>query len=223
MVVLFVIATVLAFIIIDYFVQHRQAQLAPAGVPSIPQQQLFSTTNDLLLPDGIFSTDGHLWSELSHQGSLNVGVDPFLLNALGTVDQIHLPQKGEQVKKGDELFILQTGDKKLKVRAPFSGIVEKTSKAVENGVSNNIRDLWSVRIKPENLPETIKSFRVGHIAHEWMKNEINHFRDFLSSFSPDPHLALTMQDGGLPISGSLATLDNDAWNKFETEFLYVEK
>lgn len=223
MVVLFVIATVLTFIIIDYFVQHRQAQLAPAGMPAVQSRPLYSSTDDLLLPEGIFSANGHLWGELSHHGSIKVGIDPFLLNAVGKVDRIHLPQKGEQVKKGDELFILQTGDKKIKVRAPFSGIVEKTSTSVEDSPSKNIRDLWSVRIKPENLPETINSFRVGHVAKEWMKNEINHFRDFLSSFSTDPHLALTMQDGGLPVSGALITLDDVAWGKFETEFLSVEK
>ncbi len=223
MVVLFVIATVLTFIIIDYVVQHRQAQLALAGAPAVRQRTLFTSAEDLLLPDGIFSTNGHLWSELSHHGSLKVGIDPFLLNAIGKVDQIHLPEKGKKIEKGDELFALQSGDRKIRVRAPFSGIVEKTSNAIENSPSTNIRELWSVRIKPENLADTITSFRVGHVAREWMKNEINHFRDFLSSFANDPHLALTMQDGGLPLAGSLSTLNENAWTKFETEFLYVEK
>jgi glycine cleavage system H protein len=224
MVVLFVIATVLTFIIIDYFVQQREAQLAPAGGPHLAQApQLFSSADDMLLPDGIFSANGHLWGELRHHGSLNVGIDPFLLNAMGRVDQVHLPQKGERVNKGDELFILQTGENKVHVRAPFSGIIERTNKSIEDVASKNIRDTWTVRIKPDNLPETIKSFRVGHVAKEWMKNEINHFRDFLSSFSNDPHLALTMQDGGLPVAGALATLNDDAWKKFEIEFLAVEK
>jgi len=225
MVVLFVIATVLTFIIIDYVVQHRQAQLAPAGAANALQHSvsLFSSPDELLLPEGIFSTGGHLWSELSQHGSLKVGIDPFLLHALGKVDRIHLPQNGEQVKKGDELFVLQTGEKRIKVRSPFSGIIEKTNSAIETNPTKNVRDFWSVLIKPDDLPETIKSFRVGHVAQKWMKEEIARFRDFISSFSLDPQLASTMQDGGVPVSGALTVLDDTACQKFETEFLSVEK
>ena len=224
MVVLFVIATVLTFIIIDYFVQHRQAQLAPAGIATpAAQKPMFASVEDFFLPAGLFSSNSHVWGELSHHGTLQVGIDPFLLNALGAIDRVNLPQPGETIKKGDVLFHLHVGDQSVHVRAPFSGIVEKTNKAIEKNQKTNVRNLWAVRIKPDNISDTIKAFRVGHEAKEWMKEEIAKFREFLTSFTADPQLAFTMQDGGIPVTGSLATLDDDAWKKFETEFLAVEK
>jgi hypothetical protein len=60
--------------------------------------------------------------------------------------------------------------------------------------------------------------RVGKEAKEWLMNEMNRLREFLSAQTAEPAYA-TLQDGGVPAEGVLQQMDVDSWSKFEQEFI----
>ena len=87
---------------------------------------------------------------------------------------------------------------------------------------------WSDRcyeifeVEPENLPGYLKRLKIGHEAKEWMKQEMDRFKEFLNDMSTPGELVPVMQDGGLPAPGVLQEFDKETWKKFEEEFLHQE-
>ena len=101
MTAILVILTILAFIGVDAVVmalrRHRVAvpmamQLTPMLEPRPPQ--------------GIFLDPRHAWVRITTDGTLRVGIDDFLSEALGEVEAVEAPPRGAQVKRGDPLLKL---------------------------------------------------------------------------------------------------------------------
>lgn len=181
--------------------------------------------DDIAVADGLFYAPGHSYAALSAQGILNFGIDDFLRRAIGSVDSLELPLLDTKVKRGDPLFSVYKGDKKLTVPAPVNGTVKSFNPEVlrhpayTTGRSHN----WVVSIKPDDLSADLPRLTIGQRARAWMSNEIGRLRDFLAAATPQPGLAgQTLLDGGLPVEGALEYLDEKAWQRFSEEFLRIE-
>ena len=207
------IAMMLLFLIIDYFVQQRQAsQLAASGVRQ-PIRNI--NLEDFLLPNGLFVAHNHLKGQLTSDGALKIGLDNFILNSMGKIDNILLPQNNSQVKKGDVLFTLVQGDQKTTVKAFANGTVTNLNPNYRLSNANT----WAITFLPNQLSTTLRMLKIGQEAKEWIKSEINRFREFLNEETSAPSTALVLQDGGLPMFGVLQDLDAKVLQRFEKEFL----
>lgn len=220
MTALLLIAMVLAFILVDYVVQLRQAKVT-VPVTARKPAPLFSQIEDLL-PKGVFAAPGHIWSTVLPNGHVRMGASRLILNALQTVSQVVLPDPGKQVKKGDVLFTVHWGDRQASFRAPASGrIAAVNSELMQHPMrlSGDTNSSWAVVLQPDNLSASVKAMRIGEEAYQLLRNEVNHLRDFFARFSAQPAMASALQDGGLPVAGALQNLPDDVWQKFVHEFI----
>lgn len=226
MVVLFVVSTVLFFLIVDYFVQlHESKAFEKVGEKSIArvaQSIAPIRPENFILPDGLFISKNHLWNEILRNGTLRVGMDNFITHALGQIDKIILPKAGTVVTKGQTLFTLNKGDHSMIVKSPVSGVINRANSSVENFLDSSqveVEKQWMLEIEPQNISLSLKALKIGQDAQKWMKDEINRFREFLNEFTTEKELALTMQDGGMPVKGALTHVEAVAWKEFESQFL----
>ncbi len=199
MVALFVVTTIIVFLVIDYFVQRaekRKAALAPAAQVSAKAR--------FVIPKGYFFGKGHTWVELLSNGSTRIGLDDFVQKNLGPIDQVSVVPVNNEVVKGGKLFTIKQGNKEMSFRAPISGRI-----VAFNNELTHLPDMikkepykngWVAMIEPSDLAGEIKQLSIGNEAAQWLKEEIKRFRNFITvqtaaiASSGSPSLVPQMRD-----------------------------
>jgi len=217
MTAILVILTILAFIGVDAIVmalrRHRAAvpvamQLTPMLEPRPPQ--------------GIFLDPRHAWVRITTDGTLRVGIDDFLSEALGEVEAVEAPPRGAQVKRGDPLLKLKVRGRSLVVSAPTAGeVVAVNDHAIEQPwtVSRDPYGVgWVVALWTRDHHEAIKPLRIGSAATAFLRQEMQRLADFLTPAGTLATVPL-LADGGVPGKGALASVDDACWDAFQKEFL----
>jgi len=219
MVALFVLATILICITIDYLVQRAQKKR------EVYQPQVVLSSESFILPRGYFFSKAHTWLEILFSGKVYVGVDDFISKVLGKVDAIEILPLGEKVKKGEPIFKIKQGARELTFLSPVTGKITAINPNILESPETILKDPylngWILMIEPEDVASEVKNLLIGSEASRWLKNEIKRFREFISREAPkfSPTLEPTLADGGLVIKGVLQNVDEKTWEKFEKEFI----
>lgn len=224
MVALFVLASILLFVLIDLFVQRvqrRKEALAPRPV-KVPVADKF------LVPRGYFLSRGHSWIELLFSGNARVGVDDFVQKLVGTIDGLRVAPVDSQIAKGEPLFTISREGRTLSIPSPLSGrIVEINSELLRQPSALNSDPYvsgWGVVIEPTALASELRLLSIADGAASWLRGEVTRFRNFIKesasrmSASPLP-AGVTLLDGGTPVAGVLRMTDEKTWKDFQQEFL----
>jgi len=219
MVALFVIATILVCLAIDYMVQ-RSARTREAFQPAV----MLSAEN-FFIPRGYFFSKAHTWLELLFSGKVYIGVDDFISKVIGKVDSVEIVPADGKIKKGEPLFRIKLGERTLTFYSPVSGKISAINPKILEDPGAFLTDPylngWIVEVEPEDIASEVKSLLIGSEASQWLRNEIRRFREFISreapKFSPMPEA--TLADGGLVVKGVLQNVDKETWEKFEKEFI----
>jgi len=191
-----------------------------------PPQPVVEPMREPQVPPGVFLSPGHSWAHIASDGTVRVGADDFLAQALGEASEVRLPAKGTRVKAGDPLFWLRIGPRELAVPAPMAGEVVSINPAVEQNPYLLARDPygvgWVVSLWSPDIQEAIKQLRVGAGAVGFLRQELRQLVEFLTmtyAAQPIPVLA----DGGLPVRGALQLVDEPTWEVFQEVFLRRER
>ena len=216
MVALFVIATFLLFLTIDYFIQ-RKAKPVEAPVRATPHQERF------MIPRGYFFSPKHVWLEILGSGNARVGIDDFIQKVIGSIDSVRLVPARVAVKRGDPILTIRQNGREISLTAPVSGKVLAVNdllvKSPELLKQDPYLTGWIATIQPENLNSEVKALNVAEEAASWLRKEVARFRDFINVRTPQLATGVTMLDGGLPILGALQGAEATVWKDFEREFL----
>ena len=218
MTVLFVVATIILFLSMDWISRRlRQEATQPARepAPALP----FART-----PEGIYFTPSHTWLNLFPSGKVRLGIDDFITRMLDAPEITLLKKSGDAVKKGDPVLLLAENGRRLTVRSPIDAEVVEPNDALP-AHPRSLRDAlfsdgWAYLLKPRRTGD-LKGFSLGAETGSWMQTELGRLRDFFASARPNGELVPALQDGGPPVAGALKAMDDAAWSRFEEEFLGV--
>jgi glycine cleavage system H lipoate-binding protein len=230
MVAILVVLTILALASVDAGIQWaKRRRLVAAGgtTPSPAVRRILGIEDGLALPPGFFFHRGHTWAELHATGSVRVGFDDFVQRTLGRPDRTILLQAGERVAQGEAMLALEQNGRRILLPAPMSGVIEAVNQtlgeAQESPGNDPYQRGWIYQLKPSRLGYEIQGLRVAETAKAWLGNEVRRFVDWASDIMSAPmkhaHAGVSLQDGGMPVVGVLAHLDDSAWNDFQVEFL----
>ena len=224
MVAIFVMATIITAVAIEYF---RTRKAAPATAPvALPER--------FVIPRGFFLGKGHTWAELLTDGSVRIGADDFLQKLVGTVDKIEIIPTNNEVRKGEPLFRLQKGNRVLTIPSPISGTISELNETVLTHPQAINRDPylagWIAMIEPNNISTELKLMSVADEATQWLRNEISRFRNFIKDQAVKmlgeeqyATVGVTLLDGGFPMTGVLEKTDDATWKAFEQNFLTEQR
>jgi glycine cleavage system H protein len=224
MVALFVLVTILLFVLVDVVVQRvqrRKEALAPTPV-KVPMADRF------LVPRGYFLSRGHSWIELLFSGNARIGIDDFVQKLVGTIDGIRVAPVRSEIRKGEPLFTISREGRTLSIPSPLSGrIVEVNSELLRQPAALNSDPYvsgWGVVIEPTALASELRLLSIADGAALWLRGEVTRFRNFIKesalrmTASPLP-VGVTLLDGGTPVAGVLRMTDEKTWKDFQQEFL----
>jgi glycine cleavage system H lipoate-binding protein len=177
--------------------------------------------SSLLYPEKFFVSPGHTWAQILQDGLVKIGIDDFVLKALGKLSIADLAKENTIVKKGDIVLQGTFGRKKVAFRSPIDGVVKTANKEIIGKLVNDpYKKSWGLIISPTNIEENFKSLKSGNELVEWLKEEFIRLKDFLSISMPKLELAgVTMHDGGNIVEGAVANINEDGVHDFEKEFL----
>ncbi len=101
-------------------------------------------------------TESHEWIETSGDERL-VGITDHAQHMLGDIVFVEMPEVGMQVKKGDEILVVESPKAAAEVYAPVSGEIVAINEALEGepGTVNSspFGDGWLVKIKVSDPAE----------------------------------------------------------------------
>jgi glycine cleavage system H lipoate-binding protein len=212
MVAIFVVLFIVLAMTIDALVRRKGP--APA----------LGVRREIPLPGGLFLDTGHTWTALEPSGRIRVGLDDLVRAAIGHADKVELPEPGMEVKQGQPLFTLVTGNRRAVIASPVDGVVRSVNPALaENGASlsrDPYRRGWICALSPKNIGAALGKLKVAEEAAEWLRKERGRFEEFAASQTWRSAVPGTvMADGGKPADGILNHLDDEAWAAFGREFL----
>jgi glycine cleavage system H protein len=217
MTAILVIATIVVLLSIDAVVLAARRRRAPATVATPVRPMLEPRP-----PQGIFVDRAHSWVRITTEGTLRVGVDDFLAEAVGEIESVKTPARGTQVKRGEPLLRLLVKGKELVIPAPASGEVVAVNDHVLSEPWAISRDPygvgWVVSLWTRDHHEAIAPLRIGSAAAAFLRQEVQRLADFLTpinSLTTVPVLA----DGGMPGKGVVGSLDEERWAAFQSEFV----
>ena len=216
MTVLFVIATIIIFLGIDWLMRLVKQQPISTVRPA-------AATYPIRLPDGIFFTPSHTWLNLYPSGRIRLGIDDFISRLVEEPEITLLRNPGEQIQKGDPLILLKEQNHSLTIRSPFAGEVVAINEELPPHPSLLKESLfsqgWGYDIKPAKLSE-IKQMMIGNETRTWIRGEFQRLRDLFASLNKNGSLAPAyLQDGGPPIAGVMKSMDDAVWQQLDKLFL----
>ncbi len=218
MVAIFVVILFLFFVSLDFVVLKFQNKPHPAFEKIFPEY--LSLPNDISVPNDVLFSPGHTWIKQNKNGLVNIGLDEFVLKALGMIPIKNCSAINEEIKRGDVLFEGELGNKKINFISPIDGVVKSIN---TNFISKEKYDPyknWGVQLQPKNFDNKQTKFFSGNEAFEWMKNEFTKLENFLINYQNKKELAgLTMYDGGTISQDAVSDLSDVQIELFEKEFL----
>jgi glycine cleavage system H protein len=175
-------------------------------------------------PHALFLHPAHSWVCLHSDGTLRVGIDDFLADALGKIDEVQVPPPGTRVERGAPLITLRVGKRRMTVPAPAAGEVVGENALVSGAprtVSSDPYGLgWVCSLETRDQKEAIGPLHVGSGAASFLHAELERLTDFLTMrHGAKTQGALLLADGGLPLRGAVGDLDDEGFGAFSRQFL----
>ncbi len=226
MVALFVLLSFILIISISLIVTKVRDKKISVFEEAKPEQttKTVFTKESIYVPQGLYYSKGHTWLNFAEDGKLKLGIDDFINKVLKPGKIFSLKSEGEKVSRGEPIFEILANGRTVKIYSPVDGIISSLNKSILENVKhireNPYRDNWLIEIEPADVKLVLPSFKIGKEVVNWMKEEVNRFKDLLAHLSPKPSLVgATLYDGGNIVEGVVRILDEEGISKFEDEFL----
>jgi glycine cleavage system H lipoate-binding protein/ABC-type phosphate transport system substrate-binding protein len=216
---------ILAFFIADSIFKIVKRKIAADNL-TVPVLHPVLDENSLLVPKGIYFDKTHTWAFMDQNGVVKVGIDDFLQHITGPLTRIKMKNKGDKVKKGEQILSIVQNGKQLNLYAPVSGIIKENNKELSTNTSiinsSPYSDGWVYMIEPTNWIREIQLLAMADKYKEGLKKEFSRLKDFLAlSLKSDNELysQIILQDGGELIDNTLSDLGPEVWEEFQTKFI----
>jgi len=145
-----------------------QNELKPrVHITHISSPELFRS-GEFAIPGGVFISEGHTWAGLDQEGTLKIGIDDFAKKLIGTIDDFEFPNLGMQVKKGQPLFSIKQGRRRIPFNSPISGRIAKVNSDIIDDLESfdysPYDKNWICLIDADDLDTELTQLKIGKSA-----------------------------------------------------------
>jgi glycine cleavage system H protein len=220
MTVLLMLATFLAFAVVDYLLNRKKAlQLAPeTAVAAVPGH---SYIDGFLVPDNLRYHPGHTWALSERRQHMRVGVDEFAAALAGNIERIELPKPGTWVRQGQKIVSITRNGEHAELVSPVEGEITGVNEAV---IANPalLRDDaygkgWLLTVNVPDEENTVRNLMPMGMVRGWMRDAVARL------YALQPALAgAAAADGGRPVHDLLAAVPQASWTAVTRQFFLTE-
>lgn len=209
---------VLRFVLVGAVVLLLAGALVAAMVPRLRRRMLAAVESQvdykgLRLATDVGLSRSHAWARVEEDGAF-VGVDDIVQASLGPVEAIDLPFPGRRVARGEPLFALQRGRRRLDVLSPVEGEVINGNQALQSDPERINRDPfglgWVARLRLADPRRSRRALLRGSSAQDWSRAEIDRL---LAAIGGGPVPVPTLPDGGVVIDKLYRLIDEATWDR----------
>ncbi len=217
MTVLMVLATFLAFALLDYLLSRREAA-APATAEAAKPPLLRPVHVDgFPTPGDLRYHAGHGWIARERKRLVRVGIDAFAAALAGKVEKIEMPKPGHWVRQGQKAFILHRKGEKSAIAAPIEGEIAEVNQEVLDDPSLVRRDPygrgWLMTVHVPDEESTNRNLIPGPLVRAWMRDAVERL------YAIQPQLAgAAAAEGGPPVDDLLEGVPEVSWSAATAEF-----
>lgn len=217
--ILFVLLTFLLIMTITYFLRggDMRAQVPVAAKPKLDPTSPFMTRDmGFEIPRGYFFHPGHTWAIDEGHQNVRIGLDGFAANLIGKAERIEVAALNRWVRQGQKLWSVTFDGKTFDMLSPVEGVLisvnQNVQKEPELALKDPYKEGWVCVVKAPELNTNLKNLVQGPMVAPWMQGTLAR----LSSMTAPA--GAVMQDGGQPVSGLLAKLDDELQRRIVREF-----
>lgn len=177
------------------------------------------------VPAGLFVSPEHMWVGIEMDGTTRIGLDDFAHKVVGQIDEIILPKKGQNIKKGEPVFSLKQNSRILRFPAPVSGkVTQVNDELIENIELLKVKPYelgWLCCVEATNLTRDLRDLRVGVDAVAWYQKEIDKFRAMVKEMSEELATEGHTEGNGKVEKRRLEEMSDKVWEAFSKSFLHA--
>lgn len=172
------------------------------------------------IPGGVFISEGHCWANVGEEGTVKVGIDDFAKKIIGKVDSIGLPNLGMPVKKGQSLFTITQGQRRISFKSPVSGKVKEINKFINNELDSLEFSPYDknfiCEIDADELDSELPAMKIGKAAVSFYQEEIERLQAIKKKTMTSKEAELEPE--GAIFVGEMEKLDDINWKRYSEEF-----
>jgi CheY-like chemotaxis protein len=166
-----------------------ERQMKPTVRLITPSSKESGSQYEFNVPAGIFISPNHTWVNIEMNGTARVGLDDFVRKIIKNIDEVELPKLNKNVKKGELLFSIKHNSHTINISSPISGKVTLlNTEHVEHPewiASKPFELSWMCCIDPSNLPEELRSLKIGVDSINWYREEIDNYNQIAKGFEKE--------------------------------------
>jgi glycine cleavage system H lipoate-binding protein len=226
MTVILVLATFLAFVLLDYLLRRRAAtqpavaeareRIHEAAALAPPTLQP-AYVEGFLVPERLTYHPGHSWLLRERRHFVRVGADEFASTLVGPVEKIELPKPGRWVRQGQTAWSFYRDCEKTEMVSPIEGEIVEVNPEVANDPSLLRKDPygrgWLMTVFVPDEESTARNLLPTSMVRTWMRDAVERL------YARQPQLAgAVAADGGRPADDLFAALPDASWKELTREF-----
>jgi glycine cleavage system H protein len=224
MTVILVLATFVAFIVLDYLIRYalrRRKEAHPTAatkaIPEAPPAPQPAFVEGFLLPEDVRYHAGHGWLLPERRQLMRVGADEFAATLLGPVEKIELPTPGHWVRQGQKAWTFHRDGEKTEMVSPIEGEVVEVNTEVVKDPSLLRKDPyghgWLMTVYVPDEESTKRNLVPTALVRNWLGDAVERL------YARQPQLAgAVAADGGRPADDIFAALPDTSWKELTQEF-----
>lgn len=224
MTVILVLATFVAFIVLDYVIRYalrRRREAHPSAAtkpiheaPSAPQPAF---VEGFLVPEEFRYHPGHGWLLGERRQLMRVGADEFAATLLGPVEKVELPAPGHWVRQGQKAWTFHRDGERTEMVSPIEGEVVEVNAEVVKDPSLLRKDPygrgWLMTVYVPDEESTKRNLVPTGLVPNWIADAVERL------YARQPQLAgAVAADGGRPADDIFAALPDTSWKELTREF-----
>ena len=218
MTVLLVLATFLAFAIVDWLLHRKEVvQIAPERPDVAPAPLERAYVEGFLVPERLRYHPGHTWVMNERKELVRVGMDEFASALAGHVERIEFPKPGQWIRQGQKAILVHRDGETTELVSPVEGEVS----AINEEVLKNpaiLRDDpygqgWLMTVTVPDEESTMRNLVPASMVRTWMSDAVRRL------YALQPQVAgMVAADGGRPVHDLLTGVPDASWTKVTREF-----
>ncbi len=221
MTVILVLATFVAFLLIDHLFSRRPA-VRMAVQPAAPAREVAARLQPSLVggfqvPENLRYHPGHTWALGESPSLVRVGMDDFASKLAGKVERVSLPQRGQWIRQGQKIWTLHRDGTKVEMVSPIEGSVADINEAVMQDPELLRRDPygegWLVTVQSPDAKTNYRNLMAGALARWWTEEAASRLQRRVPAA-----LGMLAQDGGVAMDNLTSEMPDQNWAELAREF-----